>query len=49
MNIDEMREEGITCNDCYFAMQNCHDMSICFEDETNLCDYFELCREVDDE
>jgi hypothetical protein len=41
MDIDEMREQGITCNDCWFAMQNCHDKSICCEDETGLCDWFE--------
>lgn len=21
------------CNECYLSMQNCHDMSICCEDE----------------
>lgn len=41
MNLDELREQGIDCNDCYLSMQNCHDMSICCEDETALCDYFE--------
>lgn len=37
----EAKEEGYTCNDCYLSMQNCHDMSICCEDETGLCDWFE--------
>ena len=49
MNIDKMREEGITCNDCYLAMQNCHDFSICCEDETGLCDCFEPIKGADDE
>lgn len=37
----EAEEKGYTCNDCYLSMQNCHDTSICCEDETGLCDYFE--------
>lgn len=37
----EAEGKGYTCNDCYLSMQNCHDMSICCEDETGLCDYFE--------
>lgn len=37
----EAEEKGYTCNDCFLSMQNCHDMSICCEDETGLCDYFE--------
>lgn len=34
-------EAELTCNDCFLAMQNCHDMSIACEDETGLCDWFE--------
>ena len=49
MNLDDMRDRGITCNDCYLAMQNCHDLSICCEDETGLCDYFEPMKGADDE
>lgn len=41
MNLDVMREKGITCNDCFLAIQNCNDRSICCEDETGLCDSFE--------
>ena len=37
----EAEEKGYSCNDCFLAMQNCHDMSICCEDETGLCDWFE--------
>lgn len=37
----EAEQKGYTCNDCYLSMQNCHDMSICCEDETGLCDNFE--------
>ena len=37
----EAAKKGYTCNDCFLAMQNCHDMSICCEDETGLCDWFE--------
>ena len=37
----EAEEKGYTCNDCYLSMQNCHDRSICCEDETGLCDWFE--------
>ena len=37
----EAEQKGYTCNDCYLSMQNCHDKSICCEDETGLCDYFE--------
>lgn len=39
------RRSGITCNDCYLAMQNCHDISICCEDETGLCDFEPMKRE----
>lgn len=41
----EAEEKGYTCNDCFLSMQNCQDMSICCEDETGLCDYFEEMRE----
>ena len=37
----EAEKKGYTCNDCYLSMQNCHDKSICCEDETGLCDWFE--------
>jgi len=37
----EAEQKGYTCNDCYLSMQNCHDKSICCEDETGLCDFFE--------
>lgn len=37
----EAEEKGYTCNDCFLSMQNCRDKSICCEDETGLCDYFE--------
>ena len=37
----EAEQKGYTCNDCYLSMQNCHDISICCEDETGLCDFFE--------
>ena len=37
----EAEAKGYTCNDCFLSMQNCHDMSICCEDESGLCDYFE--------
>ena len=38
----EAEKAGYTdCNDCHLAMQNCHDKSICCEDETGLCDHFE--------
>ena len=37
----EAEAKGYTCNDCFLSMQNCHDKSICCEDETGLCDYFE--------
>ncbi len=37
----EAEEKGYTCDDCGLAMSNCHDKSICCEDETGLCDYFE--------
>ena len=37
----EAEEKGYSCNDCYLAMSNCHDKSICCEDETGLCDWFE--------
>lgn len=42
----EAEEKGYTCNDCGLAMCNCHDKSICCEDETGLCDYFEEISEV---
>lgn len=42
----EAEQKGYTCNDCYLSMQNCHDISICCEDETGLCDFFE---ELEDE
>ena len=42
----EAEKKGYSCNDCFLSMQNCHDMSICCEDETGLCDYFE---EIDGE
>ena len=41
MNLDEMHEAGISCNDCWLAMCNCKDLSIACEDETGLCDWFE--------
>ena len=37
----EAESKGYSCNDCYLSMQNCHDLSICCEDETGLCDCFE--------
>jgi hypothetical protein len=37
----EAEAKRYTCNDCYLSMQNCHDISICCEDETGLCDWFE--------
>ena len=37
----EAEERGYSCNDCFFSMQNCHDISIGCEDETGLCDWFE--------
>lgn len=37
----EAEAKGYDCNDCFLAMQNCHDKKICCEDETGLCDYFE--------
>ncbi|MBR2556284.1 MAG: hypothetical protein IKE94_15665 [Aeriscardovia sp.] len=37
----QAEQKGYTCNDCYLSMQNCHDISICCEDETGLCDNFE--------
>ena len=38
----EAEEKGYTsCNDCFLSMQNCHDKSICCEDESGLCDWFE--------
>lgn len=44
----QAEQKGYTCNDCYLSMQNCHDRSICCEDETGLCDYFEeMPREAD--
>ena len=36
-----MSNDRWMCNDCWRSMQNCHDMSICCEDETGLCDFFE--------
>lgn len=44
----EAEQKGYTCNDCYLSMQNCHDMSICCEDETGLCDYFEEMEQEDE-
>ena len=41
----EAEQKGYDCNDCFLSMQNCHDRSICCEDETGLCDYFEEMRE----
>lgn len=32
----EAEEKGYTCNDCYLSMQNCHDTSMCCEDETRV-------------
>ena len=37
----EAEEKGYSCNDCGLAMSNCHDKSICCDDETGLCDWFE--------
>lgn len=37
----EAEQKGYDCNDCYLSMQNCKDRSICCEDETGLCDWFE--------
>lgn len=37
----EAEEKGYNCNDCGLAMSNCRDKSICCEDETGLCDWFE--------
>jgi len=45
----EAKEKGYTCNDCYLSMQNCHDMSICCEDESGLCDMFEKMEEHDEQ
>lgn len=45
MSIDEMREKGMSCNDCWLSMQNCHDMSICCESEEGLCYWFEPIEE----
>lgn len=39
--LQQYKEKGYTCNDCYLSMQNCHDREICCEDETGLCDLFE--------
>ena len=44
----EAEEKGYDCNDCYLSMQNCHDMSICCEDECGLCDWFEDIGEQDE-
>ena len=44
----EAEEKGYSCNDCYLSMQNCHDRSICCEDECGLCDLFEEIGEQDD-
>lgn len=44
----EAKEKGYTCNDCYLSMQNCHDKSICCEDETGLCDWFKEMRGEED-
>ena len=43
----EGETKGYTCNDCFLSMQNCHDMSICCEDETGLCDWFEEIKETE--
>lgn len=40
-SVEKRQSNAHTCNDCYLSMQNCHDMSICCEDETGLCDWFE--------
>lgn len=37
----EAEAKGYDCNDCFLPMQNCLDITICCEDETGLCDYFE--------
>ena len=42
-------EQGLSCNDCYLSMQNCHDMKVCCEDESGLCDWFEPIREQENE
>lgn len=42
-------EKGYDCNDCYLSMQNCHDRSICCEDETGLCDCFEETEEEEED
>lgn len=44
----EAEKKGYSCNDCFLSMQNCHDMSICCEDETGLCDWFEPVEEQDE-
>lgn len=39
------------CEDCYLAMHNCHDMSICCESEEyfgNKCDWFEPLEREDE-
>lgn len=43
------RKEEFDCNDCYYSMQNCNDISICCEDETALCDNFEPVAERKEE
>ena len=45
----EAEAKGYTCNDCFLSMQNCHDKSICCEDETGLCDYFEEIPKAEEE
>lgn len=45
----EAEERGLNCNDCYLSMQNCKDKSICCEDETGLCDWFEPIPEEETE
>ena len=45
----EAEAKGYDCNDCYLSMQNCHDKSICCEDETGLCDCFEEIPKEDEE
>ena len=47
--IDDLKERGITCNDCFLAMQNCRDKSICCESEEGLCDWFEPIQTADRE
>lgn len=32
---------AISCNDCYYSMQNCHDAAMACEDETGICSSYE--------